>query len=114
MSVREEIEQYKQDGDRLVAAGELSMKERNDMVRQKAIKLGIIDKNEFPTKISPFFEVPAEVIAGVSSFLVGTAVTKNPYAGQAIAGAATGATSRAIDHHQQIDNKQKMLFLKVL
>ncbi len=97
MSVREEIEQYKQDGDRLVAAGELSMKERNDMVRQKAIKLGIIDKNEFPTKISPFFEVPAEVIAGVSSFLVGTAVTKNPYAGQAIAGAATGATSRAID-----------------
>jgi hypothetical protein len=97
MSVREEIEQYKRDGDRLVAAGELSMKERNDMVRQKAIKLGIIDKNEFPTKISPIIEGTAEVIAGVGSFLLGTALTRNPYAGQAIAGAATGATSRAID-----------------
>ena len=67
------------------------------MVNGSLINISIIDKNEFPTKISPFFEVPAEVIAGVSSFLVGTAVTKNPYAGQAIAGAATGATSRAID-----------------
>jgi len=95
----QELEKYKQAADYLVnQTGDLDSKTRNDLVRQKAIKLGIIGKDEFPSKFSPYVEIPFEVTTGVLGFAVGTALSGgNPFVGQIAGGAGVGFGSRLLD-----------------
>lgn len=100
----QELEKYKQAADYLVnQTGDLDSKTRNDLVRQKAIKLGIIGKDEFPSKFSPYVEIPFEVTTGVLGFAVGTAFSGgNPFVGQIAAGAGVGLGSRLLDEVEDI------------
>ena len=95
----QELEKYKQAADYLVnQTGDLDSKTRNDLVRQKAIKLGIIGEDEFPSKFSPYIEIPVEITTGVLGFAVGTAFSGgNPFVGQIAAGAGVGLGSRLLD-----------------
>lgn len=95
----QELEKYKQAADYLVnQTGDLDSKTRNDLVRQKAIKLGIIGKDEFSSKFSPYVEIPFEVTTGVLGFAVGTAFSGgNPFVGQIAGGAGVGLGSRLLD-----------------
>ena len=95
----QELEKYKQAADYLVnQTGDLDSKTRNDLVRQKAIKLGIIGEDEFPSKFSPYIEIPVEITTGVLGFAVGTAFSGgNPFVGQIAGGAGVGLGSRLLD-----------------
>jgi len=95
----QELEKYKQAADYLVnQTGDLDSKTRNDLVRQEAIKLGIIGKDEFPSKFSPYVEIPFEITTGVLGFAVGTAFSGgNPFVGQVAGGAGVGLGSRLLD-----------------
>ena len=95
----QELEKYNQAADYVVnQTGDLDSKTRNDLVRQKAIKLGIIGKDEFPSKFSPYVEIPVEMTTGVLGFAVGTAFSGgNPFVGQIAAGAGVGLGSRLLD-----------------
>ena len=72
----QQLEKYKQAADYLVnETGDLDSKTRNDLVRQEAIKLGIIGKDEFPSKFSPYFEIPFEMTTGVLGLALGTTLS---------------------------------------
>lgn len=95
----QQLEKYKQAADYLVnETGDLDSKTRNDLVRQEAIKLGIIGKDEFPSKFSPYVEIPVEMTTGVLGFAVGAALSGgNPFVGQIAGGVGVGLGSRLLD-----------------
>ena len=95
----QQLEKYKQAADYLVnETGDLDSKTRNDLVRQEAIKLGIIGKDEFPSKFSPYFEIPFEMTTGVLGLALGTTLSGgNPFVGQIAGGVGVGLGSRLLD-----------------